>query len=150
MARTFYGNTTATAAGTNWQAGWPKKTFQFTYDFSVNGGAQGSIALTQIDGPLPNTFVLQNSFIDVVTPLGSGGLALAAVTTGQGAGDLVVATLFSGAPFSTTGPKVTIPLLGTIATWLKMTANRSPALVVSIADVNAGRFNLFCEGYLSS
>src|SRR5438552_2812540 len=150
MSRTFYGNTTGTVAGTNWQAGWPKKTYQFVYDFSVNGGVAGTIALTQLDGPLPNTFVLQNSFLDVITPLGSAGLALAAVTTGQGAGDLVVAGAFSIAPFSTTGPKVTIPLLGTINTWIKMTADRSPALVVSIANLNAGKLNLFCEGYLSS
>jgi hypothetical protein len=150
VARQFYGNTTGDHTGTNWQAGWPKKTFQFVYDFSVLGGSAGSIPLTQLDGPLPDTLILQNAFIDVITPLGSAGLALAALTTGQGAGDLVVATAFSGAPFSSTGPKVTIPLLGTILTWVKMTGNRSPALVVSIADLSAGKFNLFCEGYVSS
>jgi len=130
-------------------AGFPKVTFQFTYKFSRDGGAQGSIALTQLDGPIPNGFVVQNSFLDVTTPLGSAGLATAAVTTGQGAGDLVVATLISIAPFSTTGPKVTIPLLGTIATWIKMTADRSPAIVVAVADLNAGSLNLFVEGFLS-
>lgn len=149
MARTFYGNTTGAVGGTNWQGGWPKKTYQFTYKFSRDGGAAGSIALAQLDGPIPSNFVLQNSFLDITTALGSAGLATAAVTTGQGAGDLVVATAFSIAPFSTTGPKITIPLLGTIATWIKMTADRSPALVVAIADLNAGAFNLFCEGYLS-
>lgn len=128
----------------------PKRTYQFVYSFPVNGGSQGTILLTQTNGVLPTNFVLMNSFVDVITPLGSAGLALAAMTTGQSANDLIVATAFSGAPFSTSGPKVTLPLIGTIATWIKMTGNRSPAIVVSVADLNAGKLNLFCEGYLSS
>lgn len=129
--------------------GQPKTVYQFVYDFSVNGGAQGTIALTQVNGALPTGFIVQNSFVDILTQLGSGGAAVAAVTSGQGAGDLVAATVIAGAPFSTAGPKITIPLLGTIATWIKMTAGRTPALVVTIADLNAGKFNMFVEGVLS-
>lgn len=131
-------------------SGAPKSIYQFVYSFAINGGAQGTIALTQTNGPLPTNFVLMNSFVDVITPLGSAGLSLAALTTGQSANDLVVATAFSGAPFSTGGPKVTLPLIGTVATWIKMTGNRNPAIVVSVADLNAGKLNLFCEGCLSS
>ena len=127
-----------------------KSVLQFVYDFSVLGGATGSIPLTQINGPIPNNFVIQNAFIDVITGLTGGAGATGALTTGQGAGDLVVATLAAGAPWSTVGSKVTIALLGTIATWIKATSSRSPALVVAVNALTAGKFNLFVEGYLSS
>lgn len=126
-----------------------KVSYKFVYDFAVLGGATGSIALTQVDGPLPDKFIMQNVLLDVITPLGTGGAATAALTTGQGAGDLVAATLVAGVPWSTAGLKVTTILLGTIATLIKATAQRSPALVVAIAALNAGKFNLFVEGYLS-
>lgn len=127
-----------------------KQVLQFVYDFAVLGGAAGSISLTQISGGLPNNFIIQNAFLDIITPLGSAGAATGAVTTGQLANDLVSATVVAGAPFSTTGPKVTIPLIGTIGTWIKTTAARTPALVVASADLNAGKFNLFIEGVISS
>jgi len=127
-----------------------KQTFQYVYDFTVLGGATGSIPLTQINGPLPNNFIIQNAFIDVISGLTAGALATGAVSSGQSAGDLVIATLIAGAPFSTTGPKITIPLLGTIASWIKTSAQRSPALVVAVNAITAGKFNLWVEGVLSS
>jgi hypothetical protein len=127
-----------------------KSIFQFVYDFSVLGGATGSIPLTQINGPLPNNFIVQNAFIDTISGLTGGAGSTGAVTTGQGAGDLVIATVIAGAPFSTVGPKITIPLLGTIATWIKTTAQRTPALVVAVNAVTAGKFNLWIEGVLSA
>lgn len=131
-------------------SGSPKSVYGFVYDFTVLGGATGSIALTQINGPLPNNFIIQNACLDVVTGLTGGAGATGAVTSGQAANDLVIATIVAGAPFSTTGPKITIPLLGTIATWIKTTAQRSPALVVAVNAFTAGKFNLFVEGYVSS
>lgn len=122
-----------------------KSALQFVYDFSVLGGAQGSIPLTALNGALPSGFVVQNALLDIITPLTSGGLATAAVTTGQGAGDLVAATLISGVPFSSTGLKVTAVLMGTIATLIKATAQRSPAIVVAVADLTAGKFNQTSE-----
>jgi hypothetical protein len=127
-----------------------KSAFQFVYDFSVLGGATGSIPLTQTNGPLPTNFVIQNAFVDVISGLTGGAGSTGALTTGQGAGDLVVATIVAGAPWSTTGLKITIPLLGTVATWIKTSAQRSPALVVGVNAVTAGKFNLIVEGYLSA
>ena len=127
-----------------------KQAYRFSYDFATLGGAAGTITLTQNDGPLPDDFIVQNVFIDVITPLASGGAATGALTTGQSAGDLVAATAVSGAPWSTTGQKITLPLLGTIATWIKMTAERDPALVVATAALTAGAFNVFVEGYVSA
>lgn len=126
-----------------------KQTFMFSYDFATLGGGTGTIDLTAHDGPLPDDFIIQNAFIDVITPLTSGGAATGALTTGQGAGDLVAATAVAGAPWSSTGQKVTIPLLGTIGTWIKTTDERDPALVIATADLTAGAFNLLIEGYVS-
>lgn len=130
--------------------GQPKAIYQFVWDFAVLGGTVGSIPLTQINGPLPNNFIIQNASMDVITGLTGGAGATGAVTSGQVANDLVIATLVAGAPFSTAGPKVTIPLLGTVATWIKTTAQRSPALVIAVNAFTAGKFNLFVEGVLSS
>lgn len=130
-------------------SGAPKSVYQFQWDFTVNGGAVSSIPLTQINGPLPNNFVIQNACMDVIAGLTGGAGATGAVTSGQAANDLVIATIVAGAPFSTTGLKITIPTLGTIATWIKTTAQRSPALVVAVNAFTAGKFNLFVEGYLS-
>jgi hypothetical protein len=127
-----------------------KQTFQYVYDFTVLGGATGSIPLTQTNGPLPTNFIIQNAFIDVISGLTGGAGSTGALTTGQGAGDLVVATLIAGVPYSTTGVKVTIPLLGTIGTWIKTSAQRSPALVIAVNAVTAGKFNLWVEGIVSS
>jgi hypothetical protein len=130
--------------------GAPKSVYQFVWDFAVLGGAVGSIPLTQINGPLPNNFMIQNACLDVITGMTGDIGATGAVTSGQGANDLVVATVVAGAPFSTTGPKVTLPLLGTIATWVKTTAQRSPALVIAVNAFTAGKFNLWVEGVVSS
>lgn len=124
--------------------------YQFVYDFSVLGGGTGSIPLTQVNGPLPNNFIIQNACLDVIAGLTGGVGATGAVTSGQSANDLVVATIAAGAPFSTPGPKITIPLLGTIATWIKTTAQRSPALVIAVNAFTAGKFNLWIEGIVSS
>lgn len=128
----------------------PKRLYQFVYDFTVLGGATGSIVLTQVNGPLPNNFIIQNACLDVIAGLTGGAGATGAVTSGQAANDLVIATVVAGAPFSTVGQKITIPLLGTIATWVKTTAQRSPALVVAVNAFTAGKFNLWIEGILSS
>ncbi len=125
---------------------------KFQYDFSIDGGVAGTIALRAIDGlgaTLPDKFIAANAIFDVITAVHSAGASTAALTTGQGAGDLVVATVTAGAPWSTTGLKATLVLIGTVSGQIKMTAARTPALVVAIADLDAGKFNLFVEGMVS-
>ena len=127
-----------------------KLTFKYSYDFAVDGGAVSTITMRSADGPLPNTFIVQEAFIDVIAGFTGAAGCTGAVSTGQGAGDLVVAAIVAGAPFSTTGPKVTIALLGTVATWIKMTAARSPTIAFAVNAATAGTLNLFIEGYLSA
>lgn len=123
----------------------------YEYDFDIDGGAVGTIPLRSIDGleELPEFFIAQNVQLDMITALSSGGVASGALTTGQGAGDLVVATLVAGTPWSTTGLKSTIVLIATVSTNIKMTDDREPALVVSGADLTGGRFRIMVEGWLS-
>lgn len=131
-------------------AGFPKASYQFVYDFSVLGGATGTIPLTASDGALPNNFVVQNVLVDMITGLIGGVGSTVALTTGQTVNDLVAATVVAGAPWSTTGLKATLVLMGTIATLIKTTSTRSPAIVVAVNALTAGKFNVFIEGYFSS
>lgn len=149
MARQILLNDSGTPDGTTWKSGAVKETYIFTYDFSINGGAIGSIQLTQNSGSLPDKFVVQNVTIDMITALGSSGASTSAITTGQGAGDLVAATLVVSAPFSTIGQKATLVLPATASSFIKTTASRSPSLVVAVANLNAGKFKLFVEGFQS-
>lgn len=122
------------------------KIFQtFTYDFSRDGGAQGTFIL----GSLPSKFVVTRAWVDVITALTSGGGATGALSTGQGAGDLVTAAAVSGAPWSTTGIKAT-SAVDTAGSAIKMTASRQPTFVVATADLNGGKFNLYVEGFQSA
>lgn len=125
-----------------------KRTFKYQYDFAIDGGATGTITLR--GDPMPSTFIIQNAELDVITLLAGGAGATGAVSTGQGAGDLVAATIVAGAPFSTTGLKITIALLGTIATQIKLTAQRAPTFAIAVNALTQGKFNLFIEGLLSN
>lgn len=125
-----------------------KQSFVYTYDFAINGGAVGTIPLTGSVG-LPNKFVITHAYIDVITGLTGAIGSTGALTTAQGAGDLVVATVIAGAPWSTAGIKATVPV-GSAATAIKLTAERAPAFVVAVDAVTAGKFNLIIEGHQSS
>lgn len=122
----------------------------FRYDFSVHGGAVGTVQLTQPFGPLPDDFVIRDAWFDVITALASGGAATGALTSGEGANDLISATAVSGAPWSTTGRKQCIPDWATVADSIKTTEIRNPSLVIATADLTAGKFNLYMEGVISS
>ena len=123
-----------------------KKTYEFVYDFTVQGGAISTITMRAVRGAIPANFIVQNAFLDVIT--GFTGTAVIAVDL-QTAGDLVVAAVAICAPYSTAGRKVTIILLGTIATWIKTTAVRTPTLTVTVGAITAGKMRLFVEGFQS-
>ena len=118
---------------------------KFSYDFDIEGGAQGDIILRGT--PLPSKAIVWDGVVDVITALVGVG-ASAAVSTAQAANDLITAAAVAGAPWSTTGSKAVVPV-GTAAASIKLTADRAPKLVVSAADLTAGKFNLFIEYYLS-
>ena len=116
------------------------KTWKGSYSFAVDGGAVSTITLRSDDGPIPIGSYILTGILEVTTALDSGGSATAALTV-EAANDLVTATAFGSAPWSTTGRKSVVPV-ATGATSVKTTAERNPALVVATAALTAGVFNL--------
>lgn len=110
------------------------------YDFAVEGGAVGTIALLGTTA-IPSGAVVLGGFVDVITPPTSGGAATLALQV-EAAGDLVAAAAISGAPWSTAGRKSVIPVF-TGATSLKTTAARDVSAVVATAALTAGVIDVY-------
>lgn len=107
------------------------------YDFAVDGGAQGSIDLSNID--LPADAVVLGGWLEVITaPTGAGASIGLQV---EAADDIVADAAISGAPWSTLGLKSIIPVF-TGATAVKTTQARTPQAVIASADLTAGKFDL--------
>lgn len=122
-----------------------------SYSFARDGGAVGSISLKDADGNavvLPAKAIIMQATIDVVLAPTSGGSATIALTSGASAGDLLAATAFGSAPWSTIGVKAGIPV-GTAATMIKLAADGSVAMVVAVAALTAGKVNVFLDYVLS-
>jgi hypothetical protein len=117
---------------------------KFSYDFAARGGAAGDIVLN--GEPLPKGAIVWDGMVDVVTAIVGAG-ATCALTTAQSANDLITAAAVAGAPWSTTGSKAIVPV-GDHTNSIKMTAERAPKLVISGADLTAGKFDLYIEYFL--
>lgn len=111
------------------------------YDFAVDGGAVGAINLLPAGAELPAGAVILGGFLDVITPLTSGGAATVSVNA-EAAGDLVAAAAIAGAPWSTAGRKSLVPAF-TGATTVKTTAARNIAATVGTAALTAGVFDVY-------
>ena len=112
---------------------------QCVYDFSKQGGAQGVIYLKGIDGQncvIPKGYIVDQAYLDVVTQLTSGGSATISVGTGLGATDIKNALAVA----SWTVSIIAGTPVGTAATAIKMTAEKSPYITIATADLTAGKF----------
>ncbi len=105
------------------------------YDFSVDGGAVGDIALR--GDTIPSGAILVDALVHVDTAVTSGGAATLALKV-EGAADVNAADAVSGAPWSTTGPKRT-DFTATSAP-IKTTAARGIVATVATAALTAGKF----------
>ena len=115
------------------------KTYRGEYSFAVDGGAIGAIPLRASpgsQGPIPTGSIILEAFLDVTTGFTTGTAATLALSV-EGANDLVSATVVSGAPYSTTGLKATLPVF-TAATMIKTTAERSPTGTIAVGTITAG------------
>lgn len=143
------------------------RVFKGVYDFSLQGGAIGTLSLLDamqiypLSQPillgnartfpslyLPPGFIVLNCLIDVITAPTSGGSATLALSTGVTAADLKAATaissytgLLAAIPVNTAATAVKVPLTtaqpGSIAT-----------IAIATAALTGGKINVHLEGYL--
>lgn len=114
-----------------------------SYDFAADGGAVGAVnlfnALTQ--DVIPANAVIIGGWIDVITPLTSGGAATVRLDL-EAAGDLLAAAAVSGAPWSTAGRKAILPVF-TADSSLRTTAARNIVATIATAALTAGKFDVY-------
>lgn len=121
------------------------KTAVGEYDFAVDGGAIGSITLRPLlgDNVIPAGSVILGGYLEIDTGFTTGTGATMAINV-ESAGDIVVATIVSGAPYSTTGRKSIVPA-GTGATSVKTTVARSIVATIATGTVTAGKGRVVLE-----
>ena len=108
------------------------------YDFAVDGGATGTIAITS--EKIPSGAIILGGVLEVDTALASGGSATVAVKV-EGAADTIAVTAFDASPWSSTGRKSVIPAF-TGAASLKTTAARDISVVIAAAALTGGVFDV--------
>jgi hypothetical protein len=117
------------------------------YDFSKQGGAISTLSLLDELGKacvLPNKAIIRDVLIDVVTAPTSGGSATIAVGSGAATNDLKAATAIA----SYTGLVAGIPV-GTAATAIKLSADKTPSVTIATATLTAGKLNVHIKYQLS-
>lgn len=118
-----------------------------TYDFSVLGGAVGTVNLLDPSGnaaTLPDKAIVTQVYIDEVTNVTSGGSATIAIGLNTTT-DLIGATAIA----SFTGIIAGTPT-GTAATMVKATAARTITATIGTAAVTAGKLEVFIEYVVST
>ena len=119
---------------------------KFSYDFTQQGGVAGDITL--VGTPLPKGAIVWDGCVDIIiAPVGAGGTT-AAISTGQAANDLITDAAVAGAPWSSVATVAIVPV-GTVAACIKMTADRSPKLVIGTHNLTAGQFDLYIQYFLA-
>lgn len=117
------------------------KTARGIYDFAVDGGAVGTIALMGATN-IPSGATIVGGFIQVHTALTSGGSATIAVQV-NAANDISTAVAVAS---WTTGIKNVLPALTTGAvttsTAVQTTAARDISIVIATAALTAGKFSV--------
>jgi hypothetical protein len=119
------------------------KTAVGEYDFAVDGGAISTITLrssNSLGNAVGSGAVILGGYIEVDTVVTSGGAGTLGVNS-EAAGDLLAATVVSGAPWSSTGRKSIIPVF-TGATTVKTTAARALTVTVGAFALTAGKFRV--------
>lgn len=116
------------------------KTVAWQYDFAVHGGAVGDI-LTGVR--IPNGAIIVNAFATVLTAFTSANSTATVAFKANAANDIFTAAAVSGAPFSSTGQKLAIPDLATVADYKTMTAERELTMSIAVEAVTAGKANFY-------
>lgn len=123
------------------------KVLKATFDFAVLGGAVGTYTLRGEDGKpvvIPQKAIVVNCLIDVITQGATAASGTIAIGTGQAANDLKAAL----AAASYTGLVACVPV-GSAATSIKMTADRTMTAAIATGAITAGKFNVLVHYIIS-
>jgi hypothetical protein len=119
------------------------------YDYSVNGGATGTVNLNDAVALLPDNALIQNVSYDIQTAVVATGATAGIIFKLPTDGNLLTIDPIATTP-GTTGAGLGTPLKATANTWVKTTAARGVQLEVTGAGVlNAGKVYCFIEYVVS-
>ena len=131
----------------------------FMYDFSTQGGGQGEITLTDVNGnamSIPRGFVIFDGLVEVVTAVTSAGSATVAVGTAGTSDDPDGFLTATGKASWTLSALLTMDgaLLddtdGQAVTRKKIVTTDDPVtMTIATADLTAGKFYVVLRGYHS-
>lgn len=116
------------------------KCVAWKYDFAVHGGAVGTL---NTGVRLPNGAVVVNAFATVLTAPTSTNSTATIAFQSQAANDIFTAAAVSGAPWSTTGQKLAIPDLATVADYKTMTTEKELKMLIAVEALLGGVVNFF-------
>lgn len=124
-------------------------TFRAYWDFAVHGGATTATftlkdAISGDSAVLPKGAIVRDCLLDVVTQPSPTAGASWAISTGQSAGDLKAATASS----ALTGLVACVPV-GSAATAIKLTADRTMTAILTGNPVTSGKFYVLVTYELS-
>lgn len=125
-----------------------KNNIKGVYSFAASGGAVGDITLKDEDGAalvLPAGAIITNVIAHVVTACTSGGSATVALKANSAA-DLCAATAVASL---TSNALIAGVPVGTAATAVRLTAQRTLKVTVATAALTAGKIHYFIEYMLS-
>lgn len=108
------------------------------YDFAVDGGAVGTIALR--GDKIPSGAIAVDALLVVDTAVAGGTATDTLSLNSEAVGDIQAAAARSGAPWSTTGAK-RVTLTATSAP-VKTTAVRSIGFAINGTAITAGKFRV--------
>lgn len=128
---------TATIRSTN-----AKRTVAAQYDFAKLGGAVGDYALGV---RIPAGAIIVNAFAHVQTAATSVDSTATIALKVETANNIFTAAAVSGAPWSTTGMKLGIPDLATVADYKTVSAEAELTMSIAVQDLTAGKINFFVE-----
>jgi hypothetical protein len=110
------------------------------YSFAADGGAVSTIAITS-GAPIPSGSIILAGWLDILTAPTSGGSATIAVQV-ESAADIQAAAAYNGAPWSTTGVKLSSARTYAAAP-IKTMADRNISIVIASAALTAGVFDVY-------
>ncbi len=115
-----------------------------TYDFSVLGGAVGTLVLLGDDGLpviIPDNAIIKQAYFEILTAFTSTGNNGTIALQSNAAGDLLATV---DADTLITGMNDGIPV-NTAATMIKLTADRQLKMVIATNAILTGKMDLFVE-----